>query len=215
MRPASGRGEGIARIKYSVRRLVRAGALALVFATSPVWRAEAAGRDVGARPPGRFDYYVLSLSWVPGFCATHRRHVEECASGLGFALHGLWPQLNGGDYPTACGGTTLTPSETLRYQGLYAAPSLIEHEWPKHGTCSGLSPETYFALSARDVRRVRIPAAFGPNALLTATNARAVKSAFMTANPGLPSDGITTVTDRGALTGVEICVTKTGSFRAC
>ena len=198
-----------------LHRTARAGALALVLAMSSGWSAEAAGRDVGGRPPGQFDFYVLSLSWVPGFCATHGRRPEECGTGRGFALHGLWPQLNGGDYPTDCGAATLSPSDTQRYQGLYADPSLIAHEWPKHGTCSGLAPAGYFALSARDVRRVRIPAAYGPNTVLTAADARAVKSAFMAANPGLSFDAMTTVTVKGVLTGVDVCMTKRGDFRPC
>jgi ribonuclease T2 len=197
------------------RRSVGVLAAALMVMMSSGWRAEAAGRDVGARPPGQFDYYVLSLSWVPGFCATHRRHPPECGRGLGFALHGLWPQFNGGDYPTDCSAAGLTPSEIQRYSGLYATPSLIAHEWPKHGTCSGLQPAAYFALSARDMRRIRIPAAYGSSASLSAADANAVKSALIIANPGLPLFGMTVVASRGVLTEVDICLTKNGNFRPC
>ena len=187
----------------------------LMFAMSPAWRADAADRDVGPRPAGQFDYYVLSLSWVPGFCATHRRHPAECGKGLGFALHGLWPQLNGGDYPSDCDAAALTPSEIQRYRDLYADPSLIEHEWPKHGTCSGLQPARYFALSARDLRRVRIPAGYGSGAFLAATDTRSVRSAFLAANPGMPVGAMTTTSAKGMLTGVDICLAKNGDFRSC
>jgi ribonuclease T2 len=177
--------------------------------------AAAAGGDLGPRPPGRFDDYVLSLSWVPGFCAIHRGRPAECARGLGFALHGLWPQLNGGAYPTDCQGVALTPEDMRRYGGLYPTASLAPHEWRKHGTCSGLAPAAYFALASRDLRRVRIPAEDGRGAVLKADDADAVKSAFMAANPGLPSQAIATVARGGVLIEIDICLTKTGAFRPC
>ena len=44
-----------------------------------------------------FDYYVLSLSWAPAFCAQPNevaRNPRECAVGrhIGFIVHGLWPR---------------------------------------------------------------------------------------------------------------------------
>ena len=44
-----------------------------------------------------FDYYVLSLSWAPAFCALPNeasRNPRECAPGrkVGFIVHGLWPR---------------------------------------------------------------------------------------------------------------------------
>jgi ribonuclease T2 len=190
-------------------------ALAAFLVFSTVAGANAAGRDIGARAPGRFDYYVLSLSWVPGFCATHRGHADECGRGLGFALHGLWPQMNGGDYPTDCSPDALPPLEIQRYAPLYAAPSLIAHEWPKHGTCSGLTPRDYFGLSARGLRRLRIPADYRSGASSLSPDPRGVTGAFTAANPGLPSDGLRIVTSHGVLTGLDVCLTKSGDFRAC
>ena len=45
--------------------------------------------------PGDFDFYLLNLSWSPEFCATHPTS-PECASHLGFVVHGLWPQNTDG-----------------------------------------------------------------------------------------------------------------------
>ncbi len=176
---------------------------------------EAAGRDVGPRPAGHFDYYVLSLSSVPGFCATHRGRAPECAHGSGFALHGLWPQLKGGAYPTNCDAAPLSQSQTQRYRGLYASPSLIVHEWRKHGTCSGLQPAAYFALVSHDLHQVRVPAPYGGGAVLAAADAAAVKSGFIAANPGLSPAGVTTVMDQGVLTEIDICLSKAGDYRPC
>lgn len=199
------------RVRHPARLLTAA----LMFAMSPVWCADARGRDIGSRPAGQFDDYVLSLSWVPGFCAIHGLRALECGKKLGFALHGLWPQLTGGDYPTNCSTATLSPGEIQRYQGLYADHSLIAHEWRKHGTCSGLAPAAYFGLTARDTHRVRIPAAYGPGAILRAADAKAVKLAFITANPGLSAGAVTTITTKGMLLEVDICLTKIGDFRSC
>jgi ribonuclease T2 len=197
------------------RRLPGLLAAVLLLSSSLAVRADAAGSDLGAQPPGQFDYYVLSLSWVPGFCATQRGQAAECASGLGFALHGLWPQLNGGAYPTDCTAVPLSQGDIQNYRDLYASRSLITHEWRKHGTCSGLQPSAYFTLASRDLRRIRIPLADSPAADLTAADATAVKSAFVAANPGLPLQGITAVAERGVLTEIDICVTKAGAFRPC
>ena len=193
----------------------RSWATALMLAIIPAWGAEAAGHDIGARSPGQFDYYVLSLTWVPGFCSLHRTPIAECERGLGFALHGLWPQLNGGDYPTYCSTITLSADDITRYGGLYADPSLIAHEWPKHGTCSGLAPAAYFALSASDETQVKIPAAYSPGAVVTTMNASAVVAAFIAANQGLTSGGLRAVSVNGSITEVDICLTQSGAFRSC
>ena len=57
--------------------------------------------DPGRRPGGApvatspFDYYVMTLSWAPGFCDIGGQDTSstECAagSGAGFVVHGLWP----------------------------------------------------------------------------------------------------------------------------
>lgn len=193
----------------SVKRLAPAG-LAWLGLSVGAW----AGGDVGPRAPGRFDYYVLSMTWVPGFCAGHPSS-GECTGGQGFALHGLWPQLEGGDYPSACPGPGLAPAERDRFAGLYPSPSMIDHEWPRHGTCSGLTPAGYFALSLADERRVTIPAALRSPRTLPAADVRAVRQAFLAANPGLPPKGLWVSVARGVVTGVEICFTPRGAFRAC
>ena len=90
-------------------RHIALGWLALLSAAGLGGAARAA-QDVGPRPPGQFDYYVLSLSWVPGFCATNTKDPNECQKGLTFALHGLWPQFEGGRYPTNTSGGHLSES---------------------------------------------------------------------------------------------------------
>ena len=92
--------------------------------------------------PGRFDYYVLSLSWSPSFCetATGNARRQQCGTRpYSFVVHGLWPQYERG-FPEFC----LYPPPRLDRNimrsmlDLMPAPGLIYHEWDSHGTCSGL-----------------------------------------------------------------------------
>jgi ribonuclease I len=58
-------------------------------------------------PAGRFDFFVLSLSWSPQFCSTPagRKSSMQCGGSraYGFVLHGLWPQY--GKTPRPRGGS--------------------------------------------------------------------------------------------------------------
>ena len=109
-----------------------------------------------ATAPGRFDFYVLALSWSPGFCATGGadKAPAQCAPGsdLGFVVHGLWPQYTHG-FPSDCAPAARVPSRQALdlVRGLYPDEGLARYEWRKHGTCTGQSPTDYFA----DVRRAR------------------------------------------------------------
>lgn len=199
---------------YASRAAMRIAA-ALVIAGAIAPAAQASGHDVGRKPPGQFDYYVLSLSDVPGFCATNTKAPGECRKGLTFALHGLWPQLDGGDWPSNCSQVALSAADRKAAQGVYADDSMVSHEWSKHGTCSGLKPADYFALSTTVRKQVKVPAAYGPRTVVRLKDAKAVTAAFEAANPGLAAAGIRTVGAKGVLTEVDICVTRTGQYRAC
>ena len=65
------------------------------------------GRSSADNTPGHFDYYLLTLSWAPQFCATHQANMSssECdpKRHYGLVVHGLWPQNDNGSYPLECG----------------------------------------------------------------------------------------------------------------
>jgi ribonuclease T2 len=64
---------------------------------------------------GVFDYYLLTLSWSPTFCLTHKDDVQCSGKGYGFVLHGLWPQYAKGGWPESCPPlTTLSAAETSK-----------------------------------------------------------------------------------------------------
>ena len=94
-------------------------------------------------------------------------------------------------------------------------PRLVFGEWRKHGTCTGLSPDGYFALTREAYERVAIPAEFAAPDRHRTVSAGAVEQAFVAANPGLKPDGIAISCAEGFLEEVRICLTKDLSFRAC
>ena len=172
--------------------------------------------------PGKFDFYVLSLSWSPSYCAAaHERYARnetiQCgARPFAFVVHGLWPQYERG-FPEDC----QVPSPRL-YRGIVdsmldvmPAPRLIYNEWDRHGTCSGLSARAYFDVVRKARAAVKIPAEYVDlQAPLNVTPA-AVEEAFVKANPGLGTEGMVIGCDHKRLTEVRICLSKELQFRNC
>jgi ribonuclease T2 len=191
-------------------------ALALVAAAGADARSRGERSESRA---GRFDYYVLSLSWSPSYCAVHPGETQQCGSkGYGFVMHGLWPQYKSGGWPQHC-RTEKTPDDATITQMLAIMPSreLIEHEWQTHGSCSGQNPKDYFATAEDAFSRIEIPAPLKTPATPPQLSADEVAKAFMDVNPGL-EDGMISVECRngGTLEEVRICLDKDNlSVRAC
>jgi ribonuclease I len=110
---------------------------------------------------GNFDYYLLSLSWAPNYCAEHPGdNSNECRTGnhKGFVLHGLWPQSNEGQPPMSCQSASPVAGDLVRHMLEYfPSRGMIQHEWEKHGTCSGLSSQEYFAKVEQAFKSVQPP----------------------------------------------------------
>jgi ribonuclease I len=112
-------------------------------------RPEAYQRNFGsgrADQAGVFDYYLLSLSWSPSYCAglSNGRYDPQCDRRDGkpyaFVLHGLWPQFER-HWPQYCA----SPEEGYvpravadRMLDIMPSAKLVFNEYRKHGTCSGL-----------------------------------------------------------------------------
>jgi ribonuclease T2 len=137
------------------RRTYRALALIVLAFLSA---APATARD----QPGDFDFYVLALSIAPSFCdlTGYQKHKAQCQnpadadySATPLTIHGLWPNKRGlpaRSQPQACSTQSLPrfPDELagdLRKYMPGVADGLPQYEWDKHGVCSGLAPEAYFA----------------------------------------------------------------------
>ncbi len=167
-----------------------------------------------------FDFYVLSLSWSPSYCAAEGADAnrQQCRSGrpYAFVVHGLWPQFERG-YPEYCAlaNRDVPPSEIDAILPIMPSAGLIRHQWVKHGSCSGLSREQYFSVlqAARDA--VTIPQAYLELDQPRTLAPHKVEADFIEANPGLAADGIAVTCDRRNLREVRICLTRTLQFRAC
>jgi len=120
---------------------------------------------------------VIAISWQPSFCQTHQSK-PECASqtearydASHFTLHGLWPQPRAKIF---CGVSEADNRTDRRKQWRSLPPlklspelraeldkvmpgtqsALQRHEWIKHGTCYGTSPQTYYAHSLAIMRQI-------------------------------------------------------------
>jgi ribonuclease T2 len=166
---------------------------------------------------GRFDYYVLTLSWSPVYCESHPDDRAQCgARRYGFVLHGLWPQYTNGGYPSSC-ATSQRLTEDARTYGTTVFPSekLVAHEWQRHGTCSGMDAKAYFKAADEARNTVRIPPDFEPGTRTRETTAQAVAKAIRDANPRITHRGIAVVCSGPELAEVRVCLTKDLQPAAC
>ncbi len=180
-------------------------------------------QDARQNEPGQFDFYVLSLSWSPSFCAAAAERRGARGAGLqcgarpySFIVHGLWPQYEKG-FPEYCQvpAPRLDRGIVSSMLDLMPAPRLIFNEWDRHGTCAGLSPRAYFDTVRKARAVVKIPPEYvDPQQPLNVTPA-AVVEAFVKANPQLPRNGIAIGCDKRRLREVRLCLSKDLKFRAC
>lgn len=181
---------------------------ALLFAHGATARGHGHAHGDGT---ARFDYYLMSLSWAPSYCLTHRNDGDECGNqGFGFVLHGLWPQYRNGSWPQHCATQTEPDAATVRHT-LAFMPSrhLIEHEWQTHGSCSGLEPAAYFAQADRAFASVAIPSALKAPRSPPSLSADEIERAFVAANPGLDDSMLSIVCREGSqLAEVRVCLDK-------
>jgi ribonuclease T2 len=169
---------------------------------------------------GDFGYYVMALSWSPTFCALvgAREGSPECtdASQRRFVLHGLWPQNEDG-WPEFCRTSQSDPSrgDTAAMADIAGSPGLAWHQWKKHGRCTGLSSDDYFAASRKAFQSVRIPDVFRDLDKDVELPVSVVEEAFIEANPGMIANGITVTCDEERIDEVRICLTKDLALREC
>ena len=195
------------------------------FGPGPGGRAPFSVQPPARNEAGRFDYYSMVLSWSPTFCATQSRGGNDlqCTPRNGrayaFVAHGLWPQHERG-WPENCQTRErpFVPQATInKMLDIMPAPNLVIHEYRKHGTCSGLSPDAYFDMTRKLFNKVKVPPRFErPNAPLTVAPDEIVRD-FVSVNPQMKADSIA-VTCNGPgnrLREIRVCFTRDGEFRSC
>lgn len=178
--------------------------------TAAAFGAPAAAQDRA----GEFDSYLLALSWIPAYCADDGddRRDPRCREGtsIGWAVHGLWPQNDGGDWPEYCLTTQRDPSrrETSEQTALFGTSGAAWHQWNKHGRCSGLSAQGYYDLVQQARDAVVLPEIFQGVRRALRVDPDVIERAFIEANPGLtPAMMVTSCAD-GDLVEVRLCLSR-------
>ena len=199
-------------------RVVLRFALLALLLTPQAARAQ----DRRQNAPGQFDFYVLSLSWSPSFCASAAERGSGTANvqcgprPYSFVVHGLWPQYDDG-FPEYCEvpAPRLDRGIVSSMLDLMPAPRLIFNEWDRHGTCSGQSARAYFETVRKARAVVKIPPEFTELKEPLSVTPKAVEDAFIKANPGLSADAMAVGCDAKRLTEVRLCLSKDLHFHNC
>ena len=164
-----------------------------------------------------FDYWILALSWSPEYCASDqaRPSSRQCRAPHEFVVHGLWPQFERG-YPQNCDpGSRIDGGIADRLKPLIPDRGLVFYQWRKHGTCSGLSPETYFGQLEAAAGSIRMPMRAIRAAQDHTTPRDQLERAFIQLNPTLTSRSITFHCQGSRLEEVRICLDKSLNPRDC
>ena len=173
---------------------------------------------------GKFDYYVMALSWSPSYCAGNTRggYDPQCNGPrpYAFVLHGVWPQFEKG-WPQNCASADngYVPRPVAnRMLDIMPSDKLVFHEYRTHGTCSGLGVDGYFEMARALFNKVKIPARYAsvtdPRTFLSTPE---VLADFVAANPGMKADGVAVECGGPGprLKEVRICFDKGGNFQSC
>src|SRR5712691_2606029 len=201
-------------VRFALRSLIVA-ALALSLGVTA-----ASAQDTRQNEPGKFDFYVLALSWSPSFCdAAGERATKQPECGerpYSFVVHGLWPQYEKG-FPEYCQvpAPRLDRNIISSMLDLMPAPQLIFREWDRHGTCSGLAARAYFETVRKARAVVKIPAEFLEVKSEITVTPDEVEAAFAKANPGLTQGAMAVGCDNKRLRVIRICMTRELGFREC
>jgi ribonuclease T2 len=139
--------------------LITTGVLAASLIAVALWRLPEQPGPVASPRGSSFDFYLVALTAEPAFCEDGNHGLGQCRrlDAAAFrrsplVLHGLWPEnLEPRRYPVNCAAPPLRLEPGLRQRLLRAMPGLTEglaeHQWRKHGSCSGLSMSRYFEVA--------------------------------------------------------------------
>jgi ribonuclease T2 len=210
-------------VRVCIRGIAQRAAISISFLFIIGVVAFAQSADRRQSEPGKFDFYVLALSWSPSYCeaakerAPNRAPEQQCSGRpYSFVVHGLWPQYEQG-FPSYC----KVPAPRLDRRivssalDLMPSPGLVFYQWDKHGTCSGLAPHAYFETVRKARAVVKIPEPYLALDKPLAVSPEQVAEAFVKANPGLSRSNLAVSCDRKRLTEIRVCMTREFAFRDC
>lgn len=159
--------------------------------------------------------YTLAASWSPDYCKTsgdtRSMQCSRAYGRFGFVLHGLWPQAARGPSLQWCASAPppLSSEVVRRNLCMTPSPSLLAHEWAKHGTCMTRTPEKYFKVGSILWDSLRWPDAdsLSRKRGLTAGDLR---DEFVLLNKGWRRDAVGIASsDSGWLREIQLCYGKT------
>ena len=187
---------------------------ALVLACS-LWAPSLAAEGEKA---GDFDYFVLSLSWSPTWCALEgkARNSPQCDNTRGWVLHGLWPQYERG-WPSYCRTSERDPTraQTAAMADIMGTDGAAWYQWKKHGRCAGLPARDYLDAARTAFDSVTRPEVFRKLPRDVTLPASVVEEAFLKENSALEADGLTVTCKAGRIQEVRICLTPDLEPRRC
>jgi ribonuclease T2 len=206
----------------SVRRLAF---VIVAFAAALVSLKPALAARAQHHPPtgstriaGQYDYYLLALSWSPVYCASHADDHAQCGGNkrFGLVLHGLWPQLTTGRPVAECvGGGNLDGEAEAFGTTIFPSPTLVMHEWNKHGTCTGLSAMDFFKAADTARRSVAVPPMLEPGAKTLNLPAPEIVKAVRALNPKIGDKGMVVTCSGPELAEIRVCLDRELQPRAC
>jgi ribonuclease T2 len=167
---------------------------------------------------GQFDYYVMSLSWSPEYCASSDNpDVTQCGERrYSLVVHGLWPQYDAGGFPETCNAERAVPTAIVDSMlDIMPSKTLIQHEWDKHGTCSGLSVDKYFQLTRQIYNSIAIPNKYKQPSEYIITSVPGLESDLIGLNPNLDGSKIAIDCKGRFLQEIRVCYDKNNQPRVC
>jgi ribonuclease T2 len=200
-----------------IRRTSRVAAVVLSLILLSFAAASAQQNAPGQRNlPGRFDFYVLALSWSPTYCAEVKergraRLPQPQCSGRPFAfvVHGpvaaicarlpvLLPEAGAARRARLGGAHARSDAEPGARLSRLGPPRHLQRASLRKARAAVKVPPSYLALDR--------PITVTPGA---------VADAFLKANPGLQPADFAVACDQTRLTEVRICLAKDFSFHDC
>ena len=97
-------------------------------------------------------------------------------------MHGLWPQFFNGTYPASCSNAP-APADLSKNLDITPDISLLQHEWAKHGTCSGVGGDLFFAMEHTAFFSLKTPPALTGLTQQISLAPNQVLADFYAANP--------------------------------
>jgi ribonuclease T2 len=130
-------------------------------------------------------------------------------------VHCLWPQYDNGKWPQDCGSTQPVSSATVDHMmPIMPGKQLIQHEWAKHGTCSGLSTQDYFGAIEKLYRGLVVRAEFKAPSSAAQTDSATIEKKFAAAN-NAPKTAFRVSCPQNEFSAVEVCLSKDLQYQAC